>query len=94
MVTIGRYKAHPCPNCNVVHKGKGPFCSKVCSNEGRDDEYKQKMRDKMLYTDEGQLRSWNLHWNEDDEPIIANEKPGLESNQFVSGGSVWERIDD
>ena len=44
----GRYKAHPCPKCQVVHKGKGPYCSKVCSNSDRDDEYKEKMRQRSL----------------------------------------------
>lgn len=85
----GRYKAHPCPKCQVVHKGKGPYCSKVCSNSDRDDEYKEKMRQRSLYTDKGQLATWNLNWGEDYEPIIAGGPVGLKDNQFVADGDVW-----
>lgn len=85
----GRYKAHPCPKCNVIHKGKGPYCSKVCSNMDRSAEYKKKMSDNMLYGDKGQLTTWNLNWGEDYEPIIAGGPVGLADNQFVAGGDVW-----
>lgn len=92
----GVYREKVCPTCGTKHRKKGPFCSKVCSNKGRDEEYKAKMREKMLYTDEGQLRSWNLNWDDTDEPVAPpmNEGPSLRRNQFVAGGSVWERSDD
>jgi hypothetical protein len=85
----GRYKAHPCPACGVVHKGKGPFCSKSCSNTGRDAEYREKMSNKMLHTDEGQLRTWNFKWGDEFEPILPGTTPVLSSNQFVADGDVW-----
>lgn len=89
----GRYKAHACPKCNLVHKGKGPYCSKICSNSDRSEEYRQKMSDKLKYTDAGQKMVWELHWGEDYEPIIAGGPIGLKDNQFVLGGDVWESDD-
>ena len=87
----GVYREKECPTCGVKHRKKGMFCSKTCSNKGRDDEYKQKMRDRMLYTDEGQLRSWNLNWDDTDEPVVAGGGPGLERNQFLAGGDIWTK---
>lgn len=89
----GRYKAHPCPKCQVIHKGKGPYCSKVCSNRDRDDEYKKKMSDMKKFGDKGQQVIWDLNWGENYEPIIAGGPVGLKHNQFVSGGDVWESDD-
>lgn len=94
MATIGRYKAHECPTCKVTHKGKGPFCSKVCSNRGRDDEYKQRMRERALYTDTGQLTTWTLNWDETKEPVLAGGSGStLPANQFVEGGDIWETFE-
>lgn len=92
----GVYREKECPTCGIKHRKKGVFCSKTCSNKGRDEEYKQKMRDKMLYTDEGQMRSWNLNWDDTDEPVAPpmNVGPSLNRNQFVSGGDVWTIADD
>jgi hypothetical protein len=56
------------------------------------------MRDKMLNTDEGQVRAWQLNWDEDtDAPIapqVFKEKPSLQRGQFVSGGDIWTIADD
>lgn len=93
----GVYKEKECPTCGVKHRKKGMFCSKTCSNKGRDEEYKAKMRDRMLNTDEGQVRAWNLNWDETDEPVapqIFTEKPSLQRGQFVSGGDIWTIADD
>jgi hypothetical protein len=94
----GVYREKECPTCAVKHRKKGMFCSKVCSNKGRDDEYKEKMRDRMLNTDEGQVRAWNLNFNEDtDAPIapqIYREQPSLKRGQFTAGGDVWTVVDD
>lgn len=91
---MGQYREKVCPTCSAAHRKKGPFCSKTCSNMGRDDEYKQKMRDKMLYTDEGQQRSWSLNWDEDrDAPVSPPDTnaPYLGNNQFVDDGVVWTK---
>lgn len=93
----GVYRKKQCPTCGVEHRRRGVFCSKSCSNRGRDDEYKQKMRDMMLYTEKGQERSWNLNFDDTDEPVgpqIYVEKPTLQKGQFVSGGDIWTVVDD
>lgn len=51
----------------------------------------------MLNTEEGQARSWNLNFNDTDEPVapqIYRETPSLSKNQFVAGGDVWTKADD
>ena len=93
----GVYREKECPTCKVLHRKKGIFCSKVCSNKGRDDEYKEKMRDRMLNTEEGQQRSWDLNWDDRDEPIAPQlyiERPSLQRNQFTGGGDVWTVVDE
>jgi hypothetical protein len=90
----GVYKEKACPTCGGKHRKKGIFCSKVCSNKGRDDDYKQKMRDKMLYSEEGQMRAWSLNWDEDSEPIVPPVPRGLDRNQFISGGDIWTTVED
>jgi len=93
----GVYREKECPTCGTKHRKKGPFCSKTCSNKGRDDEYKQKMRDIMLNTEAGQQRAWDLNFDETDEPVapqIYKEQPGLKRGQFLSGGDIWERCDE
>lgn len=94
----GVYKEKVCPTCGTKHRKKGQYCSKTCSNKGRDDTYRAKMRDKMLNTDEGQVRAWQLNWDEDtDAPIapqVFKEKPSLQRGQFVSGGDIWTIADD
>lgn len=90
----GVYREKVCPTCGTKHRKKGQYCSKACSNKGRDEEYRQKMREKMLYTDEGQQRVWNLTWGEDHEPILPQSGRGLNRDQFVSGGDIWTVVDD
>mgnify|MGYP003349988139 CR=1 FL=1 len=46
----GVYKEKTCPTCGTKHRKKGIFCSKTCSNKGRDEQYKEKMRDTDYYT--------------------------------------------
>ena len=95
----GVYREKECPTCKVKHRKKGMFCSKVCSNKGRDDVYKEKMRDKMLNTDEGQMRAWQLNWDEDtDAPVLPQDPtrigPSISRDQFVAGGDIWTIVDD
>lgn len=42
---IMSYRQKTCPYCSTVHKQRGPFCSKACSNKNRrhSTETKQKM---------------------------------------------------
>jgi predicted nucleic acid-binding Zn ribbon protein len=44
----GVYREKECPTCGTKHRKKGQYCSKTCSNKGRDDVYKEKMRDKKV----------------------------------------------
>ena len=93
----GVYREKVCPTCSVKHRKRGMFCSKSCANRGRGEEYKAKMRDRMLNTEEGQQRSWNLNWDDTDEPVgpqVFVEKPSLGRNQFVHSGDVWTVVDD
>lgn len=51
----------------------------------------------MVNTDQGQLITWNLHWDETDEPVapqIYREQASLKRDQFVSGGDIWTVADD
>lgn len=89
----GIYREKECPTCTIKHRKKGMFCSKICSNKGRDEEYRQRMRERMLYTDEGQERVWNLTWGQDSEPILPQIGKGPDRNQFVQGGDLWEIVD-
>lgn len=93
----GVYREKQCPVCAIKHRRRGMFCSKSCSNRGRDEEYRAKMRDRMLHTEEGQERSWNLNFNDTDEPVapqIYKETPTLKRNEFVAAGAVWSKVDD
>lgn len=93
----GVYREKECPTCGTKHRKKGIFCSKTCSNKGRDEEYKQKMRKRMLYTEKGQETTWNLNFDETDEPVapqVYKEQPSLKRDQFVSGGDIWTIVDD
>jgi hypothetical protein len=93
----GIYKEKQCPTCAIKHRKKGVFCSKICSNKGRGDEYKEKMRNRMLHTEEGQQRSWNLNWDDRDEPVapqVQRDTPSLARNQFRVGGDIWTIADD
>ena len=42
----GVYKKKTCPNCNIIHRKRGEFCSKECSNSLRDisDKVRENMR--------------------------------------------------
>ena len=92
----GVYREKVCPTCGTKHRKKGPFCSKVCSNKGRDEEYRQKMRETMLYTESGQQRTWDLNFDETDEPVAPQipKGPTINRNQFVAGGDIWTVVDD
>ena len=93
----GVYREKECPTCAIKHRKKGVFCSKICSNKGRDQEYREKMRDRMLNTAKGQEIAWNLNFDETDEPVapqIFVEKPSLKKNQFVAAGDVWTIAED
>ena len=89
----GRYKEHACPKCNVLHRGRGPYCTKSCANLDRSEEVKKKLSDTKKYGDKGQLATWELNWGIDYEPIIAGPPVGLNDNQFVEGGDVWTSDD-
>lgn len=92
-----RYREKQCPTCGVKHRKKGQFCSKSCSNKGRDEEYKAKMRDRALNTERGQHATWLLNFDETDEPVppqAYRDVPELGRGQFVSGGDIWTVVDD
>jgi hypothetical protein len=59
--------------------------------------YREKMRNKLLETEEGQMRAWNLNFDDTDEPVppqIQKEGPAIGRNQFVAGGDLWTIAED
>lgn len=44
-MSINSYREKQCLYCGVIHKHRGPYCSKICSNKDRrhSDETKAKM---------------------------------------------------
>lgn len=92
-----RYKEKQCPICAIKHKKRGAFCSKNCSNRGRDDVYREKMRNRLLNTEKGQMMTWNRNFGDTVEPVppqIQKERPNIAQNQFVAGGDLWTIVDD
>lgn len=86
----GVYREKECPTCGVKHRKKGQFCSKTCSNKGRDPSVYQKHSDYMRNTDKGQELTYNVRADETKDPIMAGgsnitSKP----DGFVSGGLFW-----
>ena len=87
---MGQYKEKVCPTCGVKHRKRGQYCSKSCSNKGRDPQVYEKVSQYMK-SDEGQLSTYRLNYDEDLEPPVAggfgkvDERP----RGTVMGGDLW-----
>lgn len=86
----GVYKEKVCPQCGVKHRKRGEFCSKTCSNKARDPQVYEKVSQYMK-SDEGQLSTYRLNYDEDMEPPVAGGMGKIDErpNGFVSGGDLW-----
>lgn len=40
----GQYKKKECPSCGAIHRGRGQYCSKSCSNTKRKGNVTEKVR--------------------------------------------------
>lgn len=86
----GVYREKTCPTCGVKHRKKGPFCSKVCSNKGRDAKTRSKLSANAI--DQGLAQSGQLAQKQIVEPPDPNSwgKFFLDTNQFVDrDGDIW-----
>ena len=90
----GVYREKVCPKCGVKHRKRGEYCSKTCSNKGRDQIVYEK-HSEFMRSDEGrQIQLNNLKsLSEDELPSVG----GITTNQpsgFVSGGDFWTSDND
>lgn len=86
---MGQYREKVCPTCGVKHRKKGPFCSKSCSNAGRDGITRQKISDASKANNaikHAQIAQGTVV--EPPDPNKIKWDP-LESNQFIAGGDLW-----
>ena len=88
----GVYREKVCPVCQVKHRRRGEFCSKTCSNKGRDPSVYQKVSEWHRGTDRGQEITFNLNNTEETDPRIIVAQP-RDTGSFVSGGDLWT-VDD
>lgn len=85
----GVYREKVCPTCGVKHRKKGPFCSKVCSNAGRDGITRQKISDASKANNtiaNVQIASGIVF--EPPDPNKIKWDP-LGDNQFIASGDIW-----
>lgn len=85
----GVYREKVCPQCGVKHRRRGEYCSKSCSNKGRDQSVYQKVSE-FMRSDEGrQIQLNNLvNMSEDELPSVGGVNTDKPSG-FVSDGDFW-----
>ncbi len=88
----GVYREKECPYCGVKHRKKGNYCSKSCSNKGRDQSVYQRHSVWARTSEKGQENTFNLNYKEEKDPRIVPGRP-RENNTFISGGDLWT-VDD
>jgi endogenous inhibitor of DNA gyrase (YacG/DUF329 family) len=90
----GVYREKVCPTCGVKHRKKGPFCSKACSNAGRDAETRQKLSDASKANNN--IANAMIATGVSTEPPDPNNWGifSLEQNQFIDrDGDIWTTFD-
>lgn len=86
----GVYREKECPTCGVKHRKKGQYCSKTCSNKGRDPEVYKKHAEYMKNSDKGQESTYQLNYDAKKDPAInAGGINRPKPDGFVSGGIFW-----
>lgn len=86
---MGQYKEKTCPQCNKVHRQRGPYCSKSCSNLARHPAVYEKVSRWMKESDKGQEISYNLKHDADKEDPILPPSNARPANSFIEGGDLW-----
>lgn len=90
----GVYREKECPTCGTKHRKKGPYCSKACSNAGRDEETRAKLS--ASAKEHGQVYAAQMARKQIEEPPDPNawDWEPLDSNQFISDGDIWTIVDE
>ena len=90
----GVYREKVCPTCGKKHRKKGKFCSKACSNSGRDEVVRAKLSVHAI--DRGAIYHARIATEQAVEPPDpkAWDWDPLGKNQFISGGDIWTIVDE
>jgi hypothetical protein len=86
---MGQYREKVCPTCGVKHRKKGPFCSKSCSNAGRDGITRAKISAAHKFNNTIAIAQIANHLVEEPPDPNKIKWDPLGDNQFVSGGDLW-----
>lgn len=89
----GVYREKECPTCGTKHRKKGRFCSKSCSNAGRDEETRAKLSATAI--EHNNIAHTALATGKIQEPPDPNNygKFFLDDNQFIDrDGDLWTTI--
>lgn len=105
----GIYREKTCPKCGVIHRRRGPYCSRSCAMSSRivSDETKQKHSENNKKRYEDKTSDAYLD-NLENIKAAAKKSKGInpdpippqfrneyiDDNHFVSGGDYWTIIDD
>ena len=84
-----------CPTCGVTHRGRGPYCSKVCSNKGREvtQEQKQKTSESMVKHmnsdhDSAEYQRWIIrNHDRQTDAVVPGHIPDKE--YYRDGQDIW-----
>lgn len=90
----GVYREKECPVCGVKHRKRGEFCSKTCSNKGRDPEVYQKVS-QFMRSERGEEIMYNLNYDSDYEPPVAGGFGKIDDapSGVIMGGDFWMKDD-
>lgn len=89
-----RYSKKNCLTCGIEHRKRGPFCSKVCSNSGRDGATRQKISEASRANNT--IAHAYLGAGTVQEPPDPNKwgNFSLAKNQFIDqDGDIWTSCD-
>ena len=91
-----------CLRCGITHRKRGIYCSSSCANT-RPASDQTNMKRSLALAEYHKNRSeasdeavWKMRGGSEDDLLIPvssiEEAPGLEANQFVSDGAIWEVV--
>ena len=87
---MGQYREKECPTCGEKHRKKGQYCSKTCSNKGRDPQVYEKVS-QFMKSDKGEEIMYNLNYDDDLAPPVAGGMGKIDERPrgTVMGGDLW-----
>lgn len=87
---MGQYREKVCPTCGVKHRKRGEYCSKTCSNKGRDPQVYEKVS-QFMKSDKGEEIMYNLNYDSEYEPPVAGGMGKVDDRPrgSVMGGDLW-----